>query len=314
MIKFLKNINFKIHDSATQKDILNIKKELAKIHFNQGVILEEFRINKNKKKLVENEYKVFSQFGDDGIIQFLINELKIDDIYHQFIEFGIENYEESNTRFLLQFNNWRGLILDGSENNIEYAKNNLDLWKYDITAHSAFVTKDNVNNLFIDNGFSGKIGLLSIDIDGNDYWVWEAIDSVDPIIVICEYNSHYGPDLPLTIPYYPDFHRNNFHSSNKYWGASISALTHLAKKKNYSLVGSNSAGNNCYFVKNDYMKSLNALLSSECWRLSKFRETRNGSDLIGMSIKQFYESLSDLEFVNVIDNKKYKASEFLDKV
>ena len=87
-----------------------------------GKTLSKLNNQKSPNKIEDIEFKIFSQFGDDGIIQYLINKLDIDRKYHNFIEFGVENYEESNTKFLLLNNNWSGLILDSSSENINYIK------------------------------------------------------------------------------------------------------------------------------------------------------------------------------------------------
>src|SRR4051794_40305958 len=81
--------------------------------------------------LSDAEFSVFSQFGDDGIVQYLIHHLKIQP--QTFIEFGVENYTESNTRFLLINNQWRGLVIDGSKENVDYIKNDTIYWKYKLT-------------------------------------------------------------------------------------------------------------------------------------------------------------------------------------
>ena len=125
--------------------------------------------------------KVFSQFGDDGIIQYLIQHLQVQP--QSFVEFGVENYSEANTRFLLLNDNWRGLVLDGSEDSLEALRSEDIYWRHDLTAVAAFIDRDNINGLLARNGFSGRLGLLSIDIDGNDYWVWERIDCVTPSLV-----------------------------------------------------------------------------------------------------------------------------------
>ena len=85
---------------------------------------------KNSFKLNDNEFKIFSQFGEDGIIQFLINKTKTQK--KNFIEFGVENYEEANTRFLLENNNWSGLVLDSDENHINYIKKQDYYWRYNL--------------------------------------------------------------------------------------------------------------------------------------------------------------------------------------
>jgi len=113
------------------------------------------------------------------------------------------------------------------------------------------VTAENINRLISDAGFSGPAGILSVDVDGNDYWIWQAIDCIAPAIVICEYNSLLGDTRPLVVPYDPDFERLKAHPSGLYFGASIAALWHLAAAKGYSFVGTNSNGINAFFVRDD---------------------------------------------------------------
>lgn len=208
--------------------------------------------NKNISKLTDlsqSEFKVFSQWGDDGIIQWLIEQLPIANEF--FIEFGVQHYIESNTRFLLKNNNWSGLILDGNQDYIDFIKNDPIYWQHDIIALCHFLTKENIDNLLKENSPCEDIGLLSIDIDGNDYWIWESIHSLSPRIVVCEYNGTWGSELPLSTPYKEDFYRTQAHYSNLYFGASIQSLIHLSHEKGYVFVGTNSNGNNAYFVRKD---------------------------------------------------------------
>lgn len=108
-----------------------------------GKILSELNNNKQKiKSLDEVEFQVFSQRGEDGIIQYIINKIEIPNKI--FIEFGVETYNESNTRFLLMNNNWSGLVIDGDFKNIKYIKEDFIYWKYDITAIQSFITRDNI--------------------------------------------------------------------------------------------------------------------------------------------------------------------------
>ncbi|MFZ0536219.1 MAG: hypothetical protein WAM47_05140, partial [Candidatus Sulfotelmatobacter sp.] len=203
--------------------------------------------------LDEVEFKVFSQWGEDGIIDWLIERAEIPPHLHSFIEFGVESYAEANTRFLLQNRNWRGLVMDGDPARIERLNKQKQLfWGYDLTAKSAFITRENVNDLFVDAGFSGEIGLLSIDIDGNDYWVWEAIRAVRPIICVCEYNAVFGDIWPISVPYDPHFVRTRPEFRNLYFGASIAAFRSLASQKGYQFLGTNSGGVNAFFIREDY--------------------------------------------------------------
>lgn len=225
------------------------------------------------ESLNEVEFKVFSQWGEDGIVQYLINQIPIEN--KTFIEFGVEDYREANTRFLLMNNNWKGLIFDGSKKNIARIKKDIIYWKYELTAASHFITRENINDIIEMSGFKGDIGLLSIDIDGNDYWVWGAIDVVQPRIVICEYNNVFGNTKAVTIPYAPDFVRTKAHYSNLYYGASLIALCYLAEKKGYDFVGSNSAGSNAFFVRKDLSNKLRILSAEEGYIESHIRESRN---------------------------------------
>jgi hypothetical protein len=219
------------------------------------------------------EFKIYSQFGDDGIIQYLINNVDIEE--QTFVEFGVENYTEANTRFLLVNDNWRGLVIDGSEANIESIKSDEIYWKYELTAVARFIDKSNINEIIATNNFSGPLGILSIDIDGNDYWVWESIDVVDPAIVIVEYNSVFGKERAVTIAYDAAFKRSEAHPSNLYWGCSLKALCLLAEKKGYVFVGCNSNGNNAYFVRKDKANSVRRHTVESGYVLSRFRESRN---------------------------------------
>jgi len=227
------------------------------------------------RSLCDAEFRVSSQWGEDGIIEWLVHQL--DNIPETFVEFGVENYLESNTRFLLQHRNWRGLVIDGSENHIDFIRTDRISWRHDLTAIASFITRENINSILSGAGFSGEIGILSIDIDGVDYWVWEAIDCVNPQVIIVEYNSVFGDMLPLTVPYAPDFARTQAHHSNLYYGVSVRAAQHLAGKRGYTLVGTNKTGSNAFFVRDDRAGEILKRLDAVEDRPSRFRESQ-GTD------------------------------------
>jgi hypothetical protein len=220
------------------------------------------------------EFTVFSQWGEDGILQHLLQHIPIR--RKTFVEFGVENYLESNTRFLLVKDNWDGLVLDGSGSNVDYIKRDEISWRFNLRAEQAFISRDNINELIRRNGISGEIGLLSIDIDGNDYWIWEAIDVVAPALAIVEYNHRFGAERAVTIPYSADFQRTKAHHSNVYYGASLAALCKLGSRKGYSFVGCSTAGNDAFFVRNELKPdSIPSLTPREGFVAGKFRESRN---------------------------------------
>jgi hypothetical protein len=221
-------------------------------------------------------FRVFSQFDEDGIIEWIVSRLPA--IPEAFIEFGVEDYWEANTRFLLRHRNWRGLVMDGSVENVACIKGRRNYWQNELIAVAQFVDCGNINDTISANGFATEIGLLSIDIDGNDYWIWEAINVCNPWIVVVEYNAVFGDLYPLTIPYDPAFHRTDFHYSNLYSGSGIRALERLGHRRNYVLIGSNRAGHNAFFVRKDlYLRHLNGRIADMRARPSIYRESKDPS-------------------------------------
>jgi hypothetical protein len=259
-------------------------------------------------RLRDTEFKVFSQFGDDGIIQHLVHRLG--PMEDRFIEFGVEDYSESNTRFLLLNDNWRGLVIDGNPENVTRVQAQDYYWRHDLTAVHAFLDRDNVNAHFREHGFEGSIGLLCIDIDGNDYWVWEAIDCVYPVFVVCEYNAVFGATRAVTVPYDPKFDRTGAHPSNLFWGASLKALCVLAERKGLAFVGANGAGNNAYFVRRDRLGSLRALSSEEGFVDSRFRESRDhDGKLTFLSGPARRLAIADMDVVDVTTGRTARLGE-----
>ncbi len=273
----------------------------------------QVRSIKSISSLDEVEFKVHSQWGEDGIIDWLVERAEIPSHLHTFIEFGVESYEEANTRFLLQNRNWRGLVIDGSSARIEVLKKDTALfWGYDLTAKAAFITRENINDLFMHAGFSGEIGLLSIDIDGNDYWIWEAISVVRPVICICEYNAVFGNVWPLSVPYEPNFDRTQPEFRNLYFGASITALQSMASRKGYRFLGTNSQGVNAFFVRQDYATKFESLLANAAAQPSKLRESRDRSGRLSFTRGlERCHLIRDLPVVNTETLKKQNLGSML---
>lgn len=247
--------------------------------------------------LRNSEFSAFSQNGEDGIIQKLIQYLPgIPDTY---VEFGVQDYSEANTRFLLLNNNWRGLVMDGSQNNIDTVKKQPLHWMHELQALCAFITVDNINHILQEHGF-GELGLLSIDIDGNDYWIWDAIEA-RPWIVVCEYNSLFGSDATCSIPYKPDFNRTASHYSNIHFGASLHALIHLANKKGYIFVGSDSNGINAFFLRGDITSPFKEVSLEDEYVRTRTRQTRNeAGELTFLLFEPAQRLLEPLPVVDVL--------------
>jgi hypothetical protein len=268
-----------------------------------GALLSKQQYSMNSSNINDYEFKIFSQFGDDGIIQYLIKNIAIEN--EIFIEFGVENYSESNTRFLLINNNWTGFIMDGSEDAMEALKDQPWYWRQSLSQKAVFIDKENINPLLAGTGFS-NIGILSIDLDGNDYHILKEIDlsKLNPAILILEYNSVFGKERAISVPYDKSFHRTRAHYSNLFWGASLAALNLAANAKGYALIGCNNAGNNAYFIKKNLLNgTIKEMGVGQAFKESKFRESRsvNGS-LTYLTGEERIKMIKGLDVFNALTN------------
>jgi len=266
-----------------------------------GALLSNQQKQLSSTQISHYEFRIFSQFGDDGIIQYLVNNLEA--VNKTFVEFGVENFLESNTRFLMMHSNWSGFVMDGSKSNMDSLTNYDWFWKYDLRCEAVFIDRDNINPLLQKTGFQ-DLGLLHIDLDGNDYHILEVLDfsTLNPAILIMEYNAVFGSTRPITVPYSKDFYRTKAHFSNLYFGASLPAITLLAEKKGYKLIGCNEAGNNAYFIRKDLLNErIRATSVESAFREARFRESRDqhGSlSLLRSSERQ--NQIQDMEVINVV--------------
>jgi hypothetical protein len=246
------------------------------------------------RNLSEVEFSAFSQWGEDGIIDWLLDRLT--GAAPTFVELGVEDYRESNTRFLLQHRNWRGVVVDSSSDHIAAIRSQEIYWRHDLDAVCSFVTRENVNEILIDAGLAGEIGLLSIDIDGNDYWVWEALEVVTPAVVVCEYNAVFGDIECISVPYRSDFSRTKAHPSNLYFGASLPALIALGEEKGYCFVGTSSNGANAFFVRAEMASPVLERLEEIRSYPSRFREARGPDGAL-----LFARGIERLELIRALD-------------
>lgn len=195
--------------------------------------------------LLEVENRIFSQNGEDGILQYIYSKIGVTN--RRFVEMGCNQAKQSNTGNLLVNCGWSGLWIDGTENAQPKSK------PEGVRIVQCWITIENIEQTLLDNGISGEIDLLSIDLDGNDYWIWKAIQKVSPRVVAIEYNASIEPEWCVTVKYDPNFDRHK-KESVIYHGASLSALTKLAASKGYCLIGCDKSGVNAFFVRNDVAK------------------------------------------------------------
>jgi hypothetical protein len=294
----LKKIKSYLNNYFDKKDIKiknnQILVNLAKLQF------QNFEKYKNKN-FNDYEYKAFSQFGEDGLINLILKNIYFKN--KTFVEFGVENYEESNTKLLLEGFNWSGTIFDRDQNYISNIKKKDFYWKFNLNTFNKFINSENINSILNEHCEVDKISLLSIDIDGNDYWVWKAMNCADPEIVVIEYNSIFGCEKSVTIPYRPDFDRKKYHWSYSYFGSSLYALYKLGLQKNYILVGTNYNGNNAFFVKRNSLKKdtfLKERTPKECFNEATFKEARDkNGNILNFNKKKIQEEIFQLPLVEV---------------
>jgi hypothetical protein len=197
-------------------------------------------------------FRTFSQTQEDGILWFLFSILGTTN--RRCLEICAGDGIECNTANLIINHGWRGLLVDGSRQNIQrgqdfyarFSESRVDPPRL----LQAWITSENVNDIVAAHCGVGDIDLLSLDLDGMDYWIWKSLSCVRPRVVVAEYESSLGPELSLTRPYQPDFTGIRLNG----WppgGASLSALVALGREKSYRLVGCNPLCFNAFFLRND---------------------------------------------------------------
>ena len=242
--------------------------------------------------------RIFSQWDEDGIIAYLLDQLP--PVPPTFVEFGVGNYRESNTRFLIRRGDWAGLIIEADPASCAQIKTLEEMWRYDLRLVEAFVSAESINGLLGSAGRDGEIGLLSIDVDGNDYWIWRAITVVTPAIVVIEFNGRFGDERRVSVPYDPSFRRMSAHPSGIYYGASLPAMVRLGQEKGYDYVGSNTADINAFFVRSDLRPShIPALSAREGFRPLRLREMREEGRLAFATPEEESDVLRSLPLVEV---------------
>lgn len=202
-------------------------------------------------------FKAFSQTDEDGILLYIFSI--IGTANKTCVEICAGTGVECNTANLLINHGWHGLLVDGNEGAVrqgrEFYQRNPSTNVYPPLFVHSWITRGNVNELLCKSGFEGEIDLLSIDIDGVDYWIWDAINVIRPRVVVVEYQDIIGPDKSLTVPYSDDFNAYIYPVTRgmpNFCGASLPAFVKLARKKGYRLVGCNELGYNAFFILNPY--------------------------------------------------------------
>lgn len=274
--------------------------------------LGEIQIELSKKKynqisnIREAELKIFSQFGEDGIIDYLLYKLKLNSKI-KFIEIGTGDYEEANTRFLCESRICSGLLIDKIKD-LKFVQKRDFFWKNDLYFCQKTITPSNISSVINSYGFKNDCNLLSIDIDGNDFWVLKNIELSHVDIVIAEYNPLFGSNLSLTVPQDDNFDRNRF--KKIFYGASLTAIIELMESKGFMFVGANSACNNAFFINKNKKEFFLNLKVEELKEYTKFtfREIKENSYKENQ-ISNLIDKIEDFEIYDLNKKKTFKIKE-----
>lgn len=214
------------------------------------------------------EFRNFSQNGEDGILWYVFS--LIGTTNKTCLEISAGNGRQCNCANLIINHGWTGLLFDGDANNAnagrKFYRTHPDTFNYPPKYVHAWVSAENVNHLVSANGLSGEIDLLSLDIDGVDYWIWKALDVITPRVLIAEVQAIWGSEVSVTVPYRADFRGEFVQGFGIYCGASLPAFVKLGKAKGYRLVGCQRYGFNAVFIRNDLGQDLLPEISaSQCF-------------------------------------------------
>ena len=207
---------------------------------------------KDINKLHDVDYKIFSQNGEDGILDYLLYQLKIEK--PKFIEIGVGDYTESNTRFIFDRCSPKGAIIDCIDNFEERVKKKINLWRGELKIINNFVNSENINEIMKDTDCTTDLDIFSLDIDGIDYWILEKLPKDFSKIAVIEFNPIFGSSLRVSVPNKNNFERKKYHYSNLCFGMSLQAAIKIMDDKNFYFVGTNLLRNNAFFISKNYDK------------------------------------------------------------
>jgi hypothetical protein len=252
---FYKNILKFFKQKVSQIHHPSINQQIQKLIFTQYVIQKNNNI-KIFDNISEAGFRCYSQFEEDGIILYLLSMIGIHN--KTVVEICCGTGTECMATNLIINHGFKGYLFEGKQSNISLAADFFNsqkdclLIKPKLTC--AWITKDNINKLLIESGVTGEIDVLALDIDGNDYHIWDSISAINPRICIFETQNIIPFNLSLTMPYVENFFLKNTVPEKYFFSASLAAMNKLSNSKGYTLVGSHRHGFNVFYVRNDLLK------------------------------------------------------------
>jgi hypothetical protein len=260
------------------------------------------------KRLWDADVSVFSQWGEDGILDYLCDFLGLG--RPSVVEFGAADFQECNSRFLAEYRNANVLAVDGRPD-LESSVLGLNVgWRTTVEPVRAWITPDNANDLLTRARRSfGGVDIVSLDIDGNDFWVAQTLDLTGVSVVVVEYQPLFGGVLPVSVPRDDAFDRTKKHYSWLYYGASLRAFVDLFAAQGFVLVGTNRPVNNAFFVRADQLEGFPLELPDPESDLAEYvdcriRESRDREgNLDHLSGSARIDVMADMPLVNTLSDE-----------
>ena len=273
---------------------------------------------KNIENLNDVDYKIFSQNGEDGIVDYLLYQLKIEK--PKFLEIGVGDNTEANTRFIFERTSPKGLVIDSIQDLEIKIKKNLAVWRGELNIINKSVNSDNIIDILKFNDAMNDLDLFSLDIDGIDYWILNELPNNFSKIAIIEYNPVFGSDMEVSVPNIDNFDRTKYHYSNLCFGMSLKAAIKIMENKNFYFVGSNLFRNNAFFISNDFDKNkyFSNLIINEYKKYidSNFSESRDKTNKLNyLNKKRQINTIMNCEVIDLSNQNKQlkKIKEISDK-
>ncbi len=247
-----RDVNEHLRGVRTQLGSRGIQAHLRSLRLDTRAVLRRLVLDPTEldypHRLSAQRCSLGSQRDEDGISWAIFQHVGI--ATHRFIDIGCGS-EGGTAGFYARECGWQGLMIDIDDPHVASVRDRFS--RAQVTALTACVTRENINDLIEQAGYGGEVDLLSIDIDGMDYWVWEALSAAAPRLVIVEYNALFGLDRAVTVPYDAAFDRARFSGvlRKRYFGASLPAFVRLGHKKGYRLVTVEPMALNAIFLRND---------------------------------------------------------------
>ena len=266
----------------------------------------------NVENLNDLDFRIFSQNGEDGILDYLLYQLKIEK--PKFLEIGVGDYSEANTRFIRDRSSTKGSIVDCIEDFENRVKKNVKLWRGELKIIKKEINSDNIKDIINDDNIFLNLDLFSLDIDSIDYWILEKLPKNFSKIAVLEFNPVFGNNLKISVPNFKSFNRSEYHHSNLCFGMSLKAAIDLMAEKNFYFLGTNLFKNNAFFVSNDYDKDIyfkNLKLDNlKDHTNATFSESRDiDGNLNYLSGEKKIKAIEECEVIDLSDNKLKKIRE-----